>query len=237
MEVMAATFKITNRTSTATCFVITRKKELIVVTAAHVFEKMTGEECRIVLRDEQADGSFLRKEVPLKVREGKKVLWVKHPQADVAAMRLMLPVDQKLLPLDFDQIGDATSIKNGTLRLAREVWIPCYPAQLESSRAGFPVLRRGSVASFPLMRRDRSKTYMVDYSSFAGDSGAPVVVRHHDADGKTEQALIVGLVIAKHRETTKSVTLVEERIVHRSLGLGVIVHAEVIRQTIGRVTR
>lgn len=237
MEVMAATFKITNRTSTATCFVIARKKELIIVTAAHVFEKMTGEDCRIVLRNEQADGSFLRKEVTLKVRDGKRPLWQKHPQADVAAMRFTLPPDQKLLSLDFDQIGDAASVKNGTLRLAGEVWIPCYPAQLESSSAGFPVLRRGSVASFPLTPTSRSKTYMVDYSSFGGDSGAPVIVRHRWPDEKRERALVVGLVIAKHRETTKSITPIEERVVHRSLGLGIIVHAEVIRQTIDRVTR
>jgi hypothetical protein len=234
-EMVAATFKITNQSSTATCFVIARQKKLIVVTAAHVFEKMSGEECRIVLRNKQADGSFVRKEVPLKIRAGNKPLWVKHPQVDVAAMKLKLPADQAIPALNFEQIANETAIKKGALRLASEVWIPCYPAQLESTSAGFSVLRRGTVASFPLTPVSRFKTFLVDYSSFGGDSGAPVMVRHRGPGEETEHALIVGLVMAKHRETTKSVTPIEERTVHRSLGLGIIVHADLIRETIERV--
>jgi hypothetical protein len=97
------------------------------------------------------------------------------------------------------------------------------------------VLRRGTVASFPLTSVSRFKTFLIDYSSFGGDSGALVMVRHRGPGEETERPLIVGLVMAQHRETTKSVTPIEERIVHRSLGLGIIVHADLIRETIERV--
>ena len=50
-----------------------------------------------------------------------------------------------------------------------------------------------------------------------------------------EGSLIVGLVIGKQRETTKMISEIEERTVHRSLGLGIVVHAAFIRQAIARL--
>lgn len=241
LDVMAATFKIANRSSTATCFVIARpraadarQKELVVVTAAHVLEQMTGNECHIVLREKGADGSFVRIEVPLKIRSGKKRLWSKHPQVDVAALKLVLPADRRIAALDLDRLADESAVKNGKLRSANDVWILCYPAQLEANSAGFPVLRRGAVASFPLTPTRRFKTFLVDYTTFGGDSGAPVTIRDRTPSDETaERPLVVGLVIGQHRQTTKSVTPIEERTVHRPMGLAIVVHAELIRQTIG----
>jgi hypothetical protein len=245
LDVMTATFKITNKSSTATCFVIARpsaadarKKELVVVTAAHVFEQMSGNDCRIVLREKRADGSFARVEVTLKIRSGKKRLWSKHPQVDVAAIKITLPSDRRIAPLDLDRLADESAVKSGKLLSAKEVWIPCYPAQLEASSAGFPVLRRGSVASFPLTPTARFKTFLVDYTTFGGDSGAPVTIRDRTTPGSTtERPLIVGLVIGQHRETTKSITPIEERTTHRPMGLAIVVHAEFIRQTIDRLPK
>ncbi len=239
LDVIGATFKIANRTSNATCFVVarpvasdTRGRELILVTAAHVFEKMSGDECRLVLREKRADGTFARTEVPLKIRAEKKPLWVKHPEVDVAALKLALPVGKKISALDLDQIAAESTIRGGGLRAADEVWILCYPAQLEANGAGFPIIRRGTVASFPLMPINRNKTFLVDYSSFGGDSGGPVVAGNHK-----QRALLVGLVHGQHRETTKTTSPTEERTVHRSLGLGIILHAEFIRQTIDRIPK
>jgi len=243
MDVMRATFKIANENSTATCFVIARpgaaetsRRELILVTAAHVFETMAGDECRLVLHERRADGTFVRSEVPLKIRSAGKPLWLRHPEVDIAAMKLALPVDRAIAALDFDQVAGESAVGNGKLRSADEVWVLCYPAQLESSSAGFPVLRRGTVASFPLTPIDRNKTFLVDFTTFGGDSGAPVVVRDRNAsDSAGQRTSVVGLVIGQHRETTKSISPIEERTVHRPLGLAIVVHAEFIRQTIDRV--
>lgn len=244
-EMIAATFKITHKDSTSTCFVMARpgdsdasQTELILVTTAHTLARMSGDECRLVLRAKQADGGFVRKEVPLQIRSAKKPLWVRHPDVDVAALKLQLPADASISALDFDQLASESAITSGKLRTADEVWIPCYPAQLEANGAGFPVLRRGTVASFPLAPIQRDKTYLVDFSTFAGDSGAPVMIGSREVAGnKQQRPLVVGLVTGQHRETTRSTTPIEERTVHRSLGLAIVIHAEFIRQTIDRLPR
>jgi len=243
MDAMEATFKIANEDSTATCFVIARpgaaeasRRELILVTAAHVFKSMTGDECRIVLHEGRADGTFVRSEVPLKIRSAGKPLWVRHPDADIAAMKLELPAGRAIAALDVDQLAGEPDVGSGKLRSADEVWVLCFPAQLESSSAGFPVLRRGTVASFPLTPVDRNKTFLVDFTTFGGDSGAPVVVCDRNApDAAVQRTSVVGLVTGMHRETTKSISPIEERTVHRPLGLAIVVHAEFIRQTVDRV--
>lgn len=245
MDAMEATFKIVNEKSTATCFVIARPgaaeaspRELILVTAAHVFETMSGDECHLVLHEERADGTFARSEVPLKIRSAGKPLWVRHPEVDVAAMKLELPGGRAVAALDFDQLAGESDVGSGKLRSADEVWVLCFPAKLESSSAGFPVLRRGTVASFPLTPIDRNKTFLVDFTTFGGDSGAPVVVRDREApDAAGQRTSVVGLVTGMHRETTKLISPIEERTVHRPLGLAIVVHAEFIRQTIDRVPR
>jgi hypothetical protein len=238
--VMSATFKIANKSSSATCFIIgapaqsdVGQQELILLTAAHVFEKMSGDECHIVLRKKRGDGTFLRDEVTLRIRSAEKPLWVRHSDVDVAAIRFQLPSERSITALDLDQIAGEPMIKKGKLVCADEVWIPGYPAQLEANSAGFPVLRQGTVASFPLMPINHNKTYLVDSSTFGGDSGAPVLLgsgKHPDK--QTRQPIIVGLVIGHHRETTKTVTPIEERTVHRPLGLAIVVHGEFIRQTV-----
>jgi len=243
MDIMEATFKIANENSTATCFVIARpgpaetnRRELILVTAAHVLENMAGNECRIVLHEGRADGTFARSEVPLKIRSAGKPLWVRHPEVDVAAMKLELPDGRAIAALDVDQLAGEPDVGSGKLRSADEVWVLCFPAQLESSSAGFPVLRRGTVASFPLTPIDRNRTFLVDFTTFGGDSGAPVVVRDRNGpDAAVQRTSVVGLVIGMHRESTKSVSPIEERTVHRPLGLAIVVHAEFIRQTVDRV--
>ena len=236
MDALVSTFKITNKDSTATCFIVSRlatsgsnQQELILVTAAHVLEKMSGDECHIVLRKKDADGVYSKVEVPVVIRANEQPLWVKHPDVDVAVMRLNLPAECSIAALDFEQLLGKEKSKNASLRIADEVCLLTYPAQLEASSAGFPILRRGTVASFPLLPIDNNKTFLVDYHSFGGDSGGPVMIRGNQAE---EGPFIVGLVIGKQRETTKMISEIEERTVHRSLGLGIVVHAAFIRQAI-----
>lgn len=238
--VMSATFKIVNKDSSATCFVVAAPRqsdsgprELILLTAAHVFEKMAGDECRIVLREKRADGTFQRDEVILKIRSEEKPLWVRHADVDVGAIRFNLPSDQTVPALKWDQLAGESKLKAGGLRLADEVWVVGYPAQLESNSAGFPVLRMGTVASFPLMPITDYKTFLVAANTFGGDSGGPVSVAHsRRSDTHSQRPMVVGLVLGLQRETTKSVTSVEERTFHRPLGLAIVVHAEYIRQTV-----
>jgi hypothetical protein len=245
-ETIRATFKIANKDSTATGFLIARpdrsdpgKQDLILVTAGHAFEKMSGDQCHLVLREPRPDGTWQRKELPLKVRDEDMPLWFRHPEADVAALRVELPPTAAAAALPLDCVAGESAIESGKLKSGDEVWIPCYPAQLESNDTGFAVLRRGAVASFPLAPVKAYKTFLVDYSTFGGDSGAPVVVRQAAApdapQGAKDRPLIVGLVVGQHRQTDKVRLPYEERTTHHPLGLAIVVQAEFIRQTIERV--
>lgn len=181
-EMMGVTYKISNPESTGTCFLIshpadnTGRAETFLVTAAHVLEKMSGPEATLVLREKRNDGKLVRKEVPLKIRENGNPLWVKHAEADVAALKVRLPEDAAFAALPVDRIAGESDIQSGKLRTGDEVWIFCYPAKLEANSGGFPILRRGTVASFPLTPIASYKDFMIDTPSFGGDSGAPVMI-------------------------------------------------------------
>lgn len=243
-DAMMATYKLSNKNSTATCFVISRRSklekgesEMILVTAAHVLEKMSGDECRIVARKEREDGSFTREELSFKIRTDNQKLWVRHPRVDVAALKLPAAVADSVVALGFHQLAKETDLKRLRFSASTDVWIPGFPAQLESSKGGFPVLRPGSVASFPVIPVRSSETYLLSSNTFGGDSGAPVMFRSAKTEHKTEQLTVVGLIIGQHRETTKTVSPLEERTFHRPLGLAIVVHSEFVRETVDLIRR
>ena len=239
---LAATFKITNKQSSGTCFLIEPPPPsgwsngvVILVTAAHALEEAPGTECRIVMREKDAASSYLRKEVPLTIRSGEKALWVKHPHEDVAAIKFTLPLGVSCQPLRLDQLARADDFSNGKIRLASDTWIFCFPAHLEANDAGLPVLRHGSIASLPLIPLSSNRTFLVDFNTFGGDSGAPVMM---GARGAIQpQALIVGLVLGMQRQTDKASMPFEERTVHHPLALAIVAHSEIIRQTVELVLR
>jgi hypothetical protein len=116
-EMMGLTYKITNPDSTGTCFLISRlaaeagKTETILVTAAHVFEKMSGPEATLVLHEKKGDGQWIRKEVAIAIRQKDVPLWSKHPEADVAALKVQLPENTSFDALPADQIAGDKEIQ------------------------------------------------------------------------------------------------------------------------------
>jgi hypothetical protein len=245
-EMMELTYKLANPESTGTCFLVSRpaagegQSETILVTAAHVLEKMSGPQATLVLREKRSDGTWVRKETTLKIREKDAPLWVKHPEADVAALKLHLAADASFSALPADRIAGAADFQSGRLRTGDEVWIICYPAKLEANAAGFAVLRRGTVASYPLAPAASCKEYLVDASSFGGGSGAPVMValRENPAQKKSaKRPWLVGLVSGMHRQTDKATLDLAELTFHHPLGLSIVIPGESIRQTLDHVPR
>ncbi|MDP1796412.1 MAG: hypothetical protein Q8K78_02980 [Planctomycetaceae bacterium] len=112
------------------------------------------------------------------------------------------------------------------MRVGQDVFVPCFPAQVEANSAGWPLLRKGSLATHPLMPVARTPTMFVDYSHFGGDSGAPLVATVNG------EPLVVGLVFAMLRQTDKTTMPFEERTLHTPLGLAIAAQAPLIRQTI-----
>lgn len=230
---MAATVRIDGGKSSGTGFFVRTEKSILLVTAAHVLEEATGAECKVNIPVKREDGSYAPRETTFKVREGDKPLWRKHADLDVAVLPVEIAADLPMVPFLLAQVADEAAVESRRVRVAQEVWIPCFPARLASNEAGWPILRRGTIASHPLSPIKAAKTFMVDTSAFGGDSGAPVIV-HPDAAQPSSQTppLVVGLVTGMHRQTDKATLPFEERTMHTPLGVSIVIHAQFIREIV-----
>ncbi|MGB7343482.1 MAG: trypsin-like peptidase domain-containing protein, partial [Pirellulaceae bacterium] len=193
MEVLSATVKVSHSESTATAFFVSRETadggELILVTAAHVLEKISDAECKLVLREKRLDGTYARRETKITIRNEGQPLWTQHPKADVAAIKLDLASIHSNVPINYERILNVTQSDDCGLQMGDRIWVLGFPAQLESGQSGFPVLRHGTVASFPLDKK--TKTFMADYTTYVGDSGGPVFKRDL---ANSMPSTIVGLI-------------------------------------------
>lgn len=237
-RVLTATFRIANEQTSATCFLVWPEhtgddapQRPVLVTAAHALEQMQQSTCTMVLRVQNDDMSYSRQEITLTIRSNGEPLWVRHPDLDIAAMQIELPESTAAKPLPFEQLAETMWLTQQKLRVGSDVFIPGYPVALESNDAGWPVLRKGTVATHPLVPVDHAKQVFINASTFGGDSGAPVMYLDEN-----DRPVIVGMVIAAQRQTDRSQTPFEERVSHMPLNLAITVQAPFIRQTVALVT-
>ena len=235
-----ATVRIINGPTAGTGFIVATGdpadagKRAILVTAAHAFNDVPSDRITIVHRKLLSNKTYERRPVEVPVKGPKGPLWIRHPEQDVVVVPVDIPADVDVLPFEPEQIADVDWAEQKKIAVSHETFIPCFPVNLEANAAGFPVLRRGSIASFPLAPLASAKTILIDYSGFMGDSGSPVVVFRDD------KPIVIGLISGMHRQTERTVTPSEERTVHSPLGLGIAVQSPFIRQTIDewkKVTR
>lgn len=237
---LSATFRLYHQESSGTCFLVAPPKEagwprnaLILVTAAHALQDFKDEECRVVMREKGSGDTLARREVSMKVRSGDSPLWVQHPEADVAAIKLTLPDGITCQPVSLDRLARAQDFQSGAVSLGADAWVFAFPAKLEANAAGMPVLRHGVVASLPPSPLSTNFTFLVDASTFGGDSGAPLII--WDRSASSEPPLIAGVVTGMQRQTDTASMPFEERTVHHPLRLAIVVHSECVRQTIRRL--
>jgi hypothetical protein len=240
-EALTAVCRITNGRSSGTGFLVAppvndavpqqpqppdSAKRCLLITAGHVMEESTEPRYELVLRSAAPDGTWKRIPISVPVRDGDKPLWKKHSELDVAVLPVDLPNEVTVTPLSFEQVADGEWVASGKLHVAQAVVIPCYPAQLEANEAGWPVVRHGTVASHPLAPVAKVRTMLIDFHTFGGDSGAPVLAQCDDA------WYVVGLVSGMHRQSDKAVMPLQEVTFHTPLGLSIVVQAGLIRDTI-----
>jgi hypothetical protein len=212
----------------------------IMVTAAHVLEDIKSNTAVLYLH-KSANASYERLPCSILIRQEGKPLWYKHPEADVAVMIAPLQKDYlnlvKLLPaglLADDTTWDARFIHPGD-----EVFCLGYPLGLESSAAGFPILRSGRIASFPLLPTKATKTFQLDLRVFGGNSGGPVYFQFYGrrkfgdfSSPQVDCSGILGLMIQdiSHMQTTESYFGSTSR--KDPLGIAVVVHSSYIKEAI-----
>lgn len=231
---LRATFRLHGGGQSSTAFAVAVPAEgelpaaVLVVTAAHSFEKMQGEAVTAVLRA-AAGGGWERRDAPVAIRRGTTPNWVRHPSADVAVLPWAPPDGVDLEPFPLARVAAAADFDAGRLAVGQRVRVACFPAQTEGNPAGWPVLRTGAIATHPLAPAASLERIFVDYAHFAGDSGAAVVT-----DEGAAGPLVAGVVVAMQRQTDRVTSPFEEKTVHTPLGLAITVPAPLLHDTIAR---
>ncbi len=233
---LRATVRVTNGASSGTGWFVAvpdpdGDTRHVLVTAHHVFDAMKTPDCTLVYRAPGKGGTFARKEVKVPIRSSDKALWTRHPELDAAALRVDVPPGVDLEPFPFERVADESWATRKKVRAGQDVFVPCFPVRLESNAAGWPLIRKGSIATHPLTPAAGAKTIMVDYAHFEGDSGAPLVAY---PDG---EPLVVGLVFALMRHTNTVTSPFEERKSHFPLDLAVAVQSPFLRDVIEKAAK
>ena len=196
--VVAATHKLFNRASTGTCFLVRANGRVHLLTAAHVLEKAKGEQSLLVARVPGADGDFRREDRPIRLVAEGKPTWRRHPRVDAALITLDEAAARGTQPLDLSQVADAERFRETRPAMGSAVWTLTYPERLESTPSGFPLLRKGAVASPTQLPLENHPLFLADMPAFAGDSGGPAF-----AIGPDGKPAVIGMVVKRYHHDSK----------------------------------
>jgi len=228
--------------------------QAVLVTAAHVLSKISGSDAKIYLRQEVAEHKFKKVPWDIRIRDANTPLWVQHPTADVAVMKMPLPPfvssqSREVGGISTDELADDRRMEKWEIHPGDELLCLGYPLGAEANPEGFAILRSGRIASFPLTPASEVKSFLFDFEVFNGNSGGPVyfVDRGRTYGGVTYLdemiSSVVGLVTeqAYQPQLLRSVRLLEdspERLryevteTRERLKLGVVVPAQFIKETL-----
>jgi len=253
---MESTFKIEGATSDGrgmlgTCFILSKIAGTnwgwnILVTANHVLSGIATDEATLHLRQTNEAGVFTNFSFSLKIRDKGKPLWVRHPEADVAAIFLSLP--KQFVGshhwITSEMLAGDELFKRMDVRPGDELMCLGYPLGLESGGVGgFPILRSGRIASYPIWPSSQAKTFLLDMTTYGGNSGGPVFFdfRKRELPGLSSsqwvnQIGIAGLVSEDIRKMEHSEGYFGNSTLNMPLGIAIVVPAEFIKQTVDMVS-
>ncbi len=230
-NLMLATYKLANESSTATGIAVHRVNngsfQRFVVTANHVLEQMKGDSCILVSRLREESGIYRRNEIQIAIRADGKPLWKGDKANDVAA--LPLPSEVSVVTVPYECLATEQAMEG--VRAGDQVVAAVFPERTEANNAGFPILRGGTIASYPLRPINSHATFLVDANTWKGDSGSAVA--HRSIHHQEQWPLIIG-VTRGMQNITDSVN--ESRFVLRRtdypLGVSVVGQAAFARRLI-----
>ena len=201
------------------------RPRIILVTAAHVFDRMPKASASIGYRLQGADGVWRYDPQALKIRDGDHPLWVKHASRDVAAIVVEAPPEFAKAAIPLAWLAQDDTFNKYGLGPGDEMMALGFPRGLSANPAGFPILRSGRIASYPLAPASAFPTFLLDFSVFPGNSGGPVFMaqagRHRPGAADSQDVQFVAGML------TQQVELSGER-----LEIGIVTHAKYIRETV-----
>lgn len=238
---MRSTFRIQDEKSFGTVFIMGEpipgqpgKGSYVLITAAHVLDDMKGDAAVLFLR-KRVGTTYVKIPYSIKIRNNGIPLWVRHPQVDVAAMRTALPQDADIQIFSTDLLATDKMLEELEIHPGDELLVLGFPYGAEANEAGFPVLRSGRIASFPLTPTSETRTFLLDFPVFNGNSGGPIYM--HDENrvygGSTHIGIvrmIMGVVSQEHGLEERVQSLSETVVRKHKLGLAVIVHARFVSE-------
>jgi hypothetical protein len=240
---MRSTFKIQDRKSFGTVFIMGQpspdtpgKLYYVLITAAHVLEGMRTDTPIIHLRKQEGE-KFSRLSYRLQIRKNGKPLWVKHPDVDIAAMRVRLPKEADIPLISTNLFETDDILEQFQVHPGDQLLVLGFPYGAEANDAGFPILRSGRIASYPLIPIKTNKTFLIDFEVFPGNSGGPVLFYSENRlyGGSTHPGsvqFIMGIV-SQEKEVTERVDSMSETVLRKHrLALGVVSHASFVADLI-----
>ena len=242
-DMMRATIKLQHDKSTATGFVLRqtlpqdkRGTRTVLVTAAHVLELTVGNETALMYHVREAEGVYRKESTPLVIRKEGQPLWTRHPTEDIAAMVIVPPEKADLSEVSTNLLASDDLLRKYKVHPGQTVTCLGYPHRTEANAAGFAILRTGPIASFPLVPATVNKTFLLSMNTFEGDSGGPVYLTSPSpGDEADDTRLIVGLMHGQHFLDEEMVMIYGTSKVRHRLGLGIVLQAAFIRETLERL--
>ena len=221
----------------------------VMVTAAHVLSNIAGDKATLGLRLKDDKGRYQPVPYEVRIRENGKDLWMKHPQADVAAMYVELPsFMQKHGPMfGANLLVDDKRMLEFEIHPGDELLCLGFPNGQAANDMGFPILRSGKIASYPLTPAKEIGPFLYDFEVFEGNSGGPVYFRQtgrlYGGSVHVDVTIqfIAGLVSQQKSTIERKVTPIEITKTRRRfevqeeeerLRIGVVVPSEFITETL-----
>ena len=97
-RIVLASYRLEESKTSGTCFLLHRpdpsdetQQQLLLITAAHTFEKMSSDRATLVLRKQDEAEKWQAAPIEIRIRTGDQPLWHQHPKEDVAVLPVRLP--------------------------------------------------------------------------------------------------------------------------------------------------
>ncbi|MCA9080013.1 MAG: trypsin-like peptidase domain-containing protein [Planctomycetaceae bacterium] len=242
-QVVEATHRFEGTGSTATAFLVTdssgdepvdaeateaTKSPIYLITAAHVVEKMQGESAKLLLR-KVVEGVTSRQPIEVRIRDGDRSLWKKHPEHDVAVLSFEGPRED-VHPLPVTALADWEVWEKGGWEPGSLLWSVGYPhaGQFDPEPSSYPLVRLGCLATHPATTTPQRPLFLAEYNTFEGDSGGPVVAGSGD---ERHPGWILGLVHGQHFLNETYRLRYEEGTIRKRLGCAITIASPVILET------
>jgi S1-C subfamily serine protease len=200
----------------------------VLVTAAHVLNKMPGAEAHLGYRIQGKDGAWRYDPKPVTIRAAKgEPLWTRDPERDVAALEIKAPPEFAKAAIPLAWLADAETFERAAIGPGDEMLVLGYPQGLSADAAGFPILRSGRIAS-PVEASHVSPTFLLDFRVFPGNSGGPVFV----APSRTPGVTAIGAGETKPAPVVMGMLTQQVELNNERLEIGIVTEAPFIRDAL-----